>query len=183
MKKVVLSFMIMSFSISAQVKKELIFNLLQKVENTDFYVSSFENQSKFALNEQENNQVLIINSKSNEVKNIVFPLNENINKVFTDCKSLFKNSNFILVETSFENEKSGKVWSNFSRNLYLIELKNCSLIKLNNDLSTTIEYKISEENSKLILIEKSVLKSNENQAVIVILDLKTGDKNEIYKIN
>jgi len=109
-------------------------------------------------------------------------LNENINKVKTDCKSLFKNQNFILVETSFENEKSVKLSSNYSRNLYLIDLVNFSLIKLNSDWSTIIEYELSEESDKLIIIQRSVLKNSENQVVIVNFDLKTGDRKEIFKI-
>ncbi len=89
----------------------------------------------------------------------------------------------IVVETSFENEKSVKLSSNYSRNLYLIDLVNFSLIKLNNDWSTIIDYELSEENNKLIIIQKSVLKDSENQVIIVNFDLKTGDRKEIFKIN
>lgn len=183
MRKIFFTFILLSFSLHAQVKNEVFFNSLQKVESTYFYVSSYEKHSKMSSNTRENNQILIIDSKLDEVKNIVLPLNENINKVKTDCKSLFKNQNFILVETSFENEKSVKLSSNYSRNLYLIDLVNFSLIKLNNDWSTIIEYELSEENDKLIIIQKRVLKNPESQVIIINFDLKTGDKKEVFKIN
>lgn len=183
MRKIFFTFILLSFSLHAQVKNEVFFNTLQKVENTDFYVSSYENHSKMSSNTHNNNQILIVNAKLDEVKNIVLPLNENISKVKTDCKLLFKNQKFILVETSFENEKSVKLSSNYSRNLYLIDLVNFSLIKLNNDWSTIIDYELSEENNKLIIIQKSVMKGSENQMIIINFDLKTGDRKEIFKIN
>ena len=45
------------------------------------------------------------------------------------------------------------------------------------------DLKLSEENNKLIIIQKSVLKDSENQVIIVNFDLKTGDRKEIFKIN
>lgn len=181
MKNIVfITLIIASFYGNAQNKTSNNIKNLKKIENTEYLIAYSEKHSKIEFSNENFNKLLIINSNTNQVTTISLSEKENITFIKSDCKVKFLNSNFILIQTQFENEKSAKLNDLYSSNLYLIQLNTSKIHKLNSELMSVIDYEIAEENGKIIFIQKSNEKITKDLTEIITLELSTGAKTKIY---